>query len=113
MGTRAKRPSSASSKGGLWPQIVADVTGVPVHIPVVKETTSLGGAIAAWIGVGAYSSWRDGVERTVRWDRTVTPHPVNVAAYHESFATWHRAYGIVMTLAEQGILPPMWQAPGL
>lgn len=105
--------TGGSSKGGLWPRIVADVTGVPVRIPVVKETTSLGGAIAAWIGVGAYSSWRDGVERTVRWDRTVTPHPANVAAYHESFATWHRAYSTVMTLAEDGILPPMWQAPGL
>ncbi len=44
--TRSCSPA-ARRKGALWPQIVADVLGVPVRVPVVKESTALGAAIYA------------------------------------------------------------------
>jgi autoinducer 2 (AI-2) kinase len=42
--------TGGASKGSLWPQVVSDVLGVEVKIPVVKESTSLGAAICAGRG---------------------------------------------------------------
>ena len=46
--------ASGASKGDVWCQIVADVLGLPVKVPVVKEATALGAAILAGYGVGIY-----------------------------------------------------------
>jgi autoinducer 2 (AI-2) kinase len=48
--------AGGASKGILWPQILADVTGKKVKIPDVKEATALGCAIAAGVGAGVYES---------------------------------------------------------
>lgn len=67
--------AGGGSKGKLWSQILADVSGLPVNIPVVKEATALGCAIAAGVGAGIFSSMAETGERLVRWERTHTPDP--------------------------------------
>ena len=47
--------TGGAAKGRLWPQIMADVLGVPVHIPVVTESSALGAAICAGVGAGVYA----------------------------------------------------------
>ena len=47
-----------AAKGRLWPQIVADVLGVKVRLPAVRESTALGAAMFAGIGAGVYAAWR-------------------------------------------------------
>lgn len=42
--------AGGGSKGKLWSQILADVSGLTVNVPVVKEATALGCAIAAGVG---------------------------------------------------------------
>jgi L-fuculokinase len=44
------------SKNFLWNQIRADVLGIPVQTFDMKETTALGAALTAMIGVGVYKS---------------------------------------------------------
>ena len=39
--------TGGAAKGTLWPQIMADVLGVPVHVPAVTESSALGAAICA------------------------------------------------------------------
>ena len=34
--------AGGGSKGALWSQILSDVTGLPVRVPVVREATALG-----------------------------------------------------------------------
>ncbi len=46
--------AGGAAKGSLWPRIVADVLGVSVRVPVVKEATALGAALFAGLGVGLY-----------------------------------------------------------
>lgn len=43
--------ASGASKSELWCQILADVLGIPVNVPNVKEATALGAAIMAGHGV--------------------------------------------------------------
>ncbi len=42
--------AGGAAKGQLWPQILSDVLGIPVKVPVVKEAAALGTAIAAGFG---------------------------------------------------------------
>ena len=43
------------TRSPLWPQIVSDVTGVPVAVPAQCEVSSLGAAACAGVGAGVYS----------------------------------------------------------
>ena len=53
-------------------QLQADVLGVPVVRPVVRETTSLGAAYAAGLAVGAFAS-TDVLRKLWKADRTFEP----------------------------------------
>ncbi len=53
-------------------QLQADILGVPVVRPVVRETTSLGAAYAAGLAVGTFAS-TDELRRLWRADRTFEP----------------------------------------
>lgn len=75
--------AGGGSKGKLWSQILADVSGLPVNIPVVKEATALGCAIAAGVGAGIFSSMAETGERLVRWERTHTPDPEKHELYQD------------------------------
>jgi len=53
------------AKSPLWLQIIADVMGLPVLVPRVTETGTLGAAILAGVGVGLYESVEGASERLV------------------------------------------------
>ncbi|MGS8939599.1 autoinducer-2 kinase, partial [Salmonella enterica subsp. enterica serovar Infantis] len=76
----------------LWSQILADVTGLTDHVPVVKEATALGCDIAAGVGVGVWPSLADTGEKLVRWDREHTPNPENVAVSQQAREKWQAVY---------------------
>jgi autoinducer 2 (AI-2) kinase len=61
--------AGGASKGFLWPQIVADVTGKKIKIPVVKEATALGGAMAAGVGAGVFESIKEAAKELVKWEK--------------------------------------------
>ena len=50
--------AGGAAKGKLWPQILSDVLGIPVKVPVVKEAAALGTAIAAGVGVAFLNRWK-------------------------------------------------------
>jgi len=104
--------TGGAAKGRLWPQIVADVLGVQVRVPEVKESTALGAAIYAGIGAGMYEDLREVVGRLVRFEATYSPDPVDCAAYDEHFDRWSKLYPRQLALAEEGLLHPMWWPAG-
>ena len=104
--------TGGAAKGRLWPQIVADVLGVAVKVPAVKESTALGAAICAGLGVGLYASLAEAAAQIVRFERTVEPQPAARAAYDEHFARWAAVYARVLQLSEEGLLRPMWWPAG-
>ncbi len=105
--------AGGAAKSPLWSQIVADVTGKPVKTPVVKESTALGAAILAGVGVGLYGSVDEAVARTVRWDRVFKPDPDLKPVYDGLYETWNKLYPAQLALCRQGVTRSMWTAPGL
>jgi glycerol kinase len=53
-------------------QLQADVLGIPVVRPAVRETTALGAAFAAGLAVGAFDS-TDALRRLWKAERTFEP----------------------------------------
>ena len=104
--------TGGAAKGRLWPQIVADVLGVAVKVPVVKESTALGAAIYAGLGAGLYADLDEVVGRIVRFERTFEPEPGARAAYDSQFARWAELYPRILGLSEAGLLRPMWWPAG-
>ena len=102
-----------AAKSPLWSQIVADVTGKRVKVPVVKEATALGAAIIAGTGVGIYPSVAEGAAKVVKYDTTYEPNPENAAVYEELYQTWKKVYKQQFELSEAGVTKSMWRAPGL
>jgi len=105
--------AGGASKGKLWPQILADVTGKAIKIPVVKEATSLGGAMMAGIGAGIYKSIDEVSKELVRWERTIEPNYDNIEKYDAIRVQWQAVYAAQLALVDRGLVTSMWKAPGL
>jgi autoinducer-2 kinase len=105
--------ASGASNGALWSQILADVTGLEVRVPVVKEATALGVAMACGIGAGVYKSFEESGKEIVKIERIYEPNMVNHAQYGEIKERWLKVYAKQMELVREGITEPMWKAPGI
>jgi autoinducer 2 (AI-2) kinase len=101
-----------SSRGSLWPRILADVLGVPLRIPVVKEATALGSAVCAYAALGWFRSIGEAASSVVRWEREVMPVREHVEIYDECYRLWRKVYTYLRSMADDGVLPPLWKAPG-
>jgi autoinducer-2 kinase len=104
--------TGGAAKGRLWPQIVADVMGVTVRLPAVKESTALGAAIYAGLGAGVYADLEEATGRLVRFERAVDADPETHARYDAHFARWSALYPKILELSEAGLLRPMWWPAG-
>ena len=104
--------TGGGGKGKLWPQIIADVLGLPVSVPAVTESSALGAALCAGRGAGVYSSLTD-FEGELRTRAAVfEPDPGAMSAYERSYAAWRQIYPRMLGLSEEGLLNPLWRAAG-
>lgn len=104
--------TGGGSKGSLWAQILADVLGLPVRVPVVRESTALGASIYAGLGAGIYDDLGSVAQRIVRFERTVEPDPAAHRAYGELYEQWLEIYAHSLALSEAGTVRPLWRAAG-
>ena len=81
------RVDGGASAMGLLCQFQADVLGVTVRRPVVRETTALGAAFLAGIAEGVWSS---PAEAASAWQEDAAFAPQPVADLHARRARWHR-----------------------
>ncbi len=55
--------AGGATKSPVWPQILADVSGVPIVLADYPSWAALGAAVLAGWGVGAFATLAEGVER--------------------------------------------------
>ncbi|WP_113741021.1 autoinducer-2 kinase [Bacillus cereus] len=104
--------AGGAAKGTLWPQIVADVLGISVKVPVVKEAAALGTAIAAGFGAGIYDSMETIAQEFVKWENIYEPNAENHKLYQQFYQIWKSVYEKQLSLADEGLTSHMWIAPG-
>jgi sugar (pentulose or hexulose) kinase len=77
-------------------RILADILGIPVAVAAVPESASLGCAILAAIGVGAYGSLAEAVAAMTR-TRTIEPEASRASDYGDRYRKWRELYDALQT----------------
>jgi autoinducer 2 (AI-2) kinase len=104
--------TGGAAKGTLWPQILADTLALPVQISEIKESTALGAAIYAGVGVGVFDDPVSAAQQINRTERTVEPRPDASATYTQLYDRWRDVYARSLEISEAGLVRPLWRAPG-
>jgi autoinducer 2 (AI-2) kinase len=105
--------AGGASRGALWSQILADVTGCVVKIPKVTEATALGTAMSAGVGAGIYDSLVEASKSLVVWDKEYLPNSLNFDKYNVIQKKWCDVYEAQLALVDRELTESMWKAPGL
>jgi ribulose kinase len=80
------------TRSALWLQILADVAGLPIHLPEVADATSLGTAMCAAVGAGAFPDLPRAGDAMVRLASTIEPDVVSSAAYDAGYDRYLDTY---------------------
>jgi xylulokinase len=75
-----------------WNQIKADVLGVPVAVPRVREAALMGAAVLAGVGAGLLPDITQGANQMVRIDGVLEPVAAHHQQYLELFGVYKRLY---------------------
>ena len=91
--TRQNKPQQIRLSGGAvnspqWIQMFADILEMPVETVRATEQGGLGGAIAAAIGSGKYSSIEIAIAEMVHVERRVEPQPNMVRLYQQKYQVY-------------------------
>jgi L-xylulokinase len=78
--------SGGGSRSSVWPQIFADLLGVPVTVARGRETGALGAAIAAGTGIGLFADFTEGAARMTAVAKRFEPNPALKAVYDRRYA---------------------------
>ena len=80
------------AQGDVWPQILADIWGMPVETAVHSiEATSMGAAICAGVGIGLYRSFREAFVARME-TRIFNPDRQANAVYRKLCPLFEQAY---------------------
>jgi xylulokinase len=100
------RSIGGGARSDLWCQIKADVTGMPVERPAVTEAATLGAAMLAAVGAGAFASLAECSAAFYRAEYTFVPdtqrHALYEAPYHAYRSFYQSLYGTGSRLAAGG-----------
>lgn len=75
-----------------WNQIKADIVGVPVAVPRVREAALMGAAVLAGVGAGLLPDIAGGANRMVRIGSILEPNPDHHRHYTDLFGVYKRLY---------------------
>ena len=67
--------TGGGAKSPIWCQLQADITGLPVAVPVEKEAACLGAALIAAVSDGRYDSFEAAAADCVAMQKRYEPHP--------------------------------------
>lgn len=67
--------TGGGTKSAVWCQLQADITGLPVSVPVEKEAACLGAAMIAAVSHGRFESFGAAAEECVAMQKHYAPNP--------------------------------------
>ena len=88
VGVTAMRVCGGPAHSDVWNQLKADITGFRVEVPRVLETTVVGAAIVAAVGVGAHSDVPAAIRAMTAIDRELEPNAALRDTYDRAYAAY-------------------------
>jgi xylulokinase len=82
--------AGGANRSPVWPQILADITGIPLTIAGDTDWAALGGAALAGWGAGAFSTLEDGITRLQPATQQLMPNPALADLYAHHLAEYKR-----------------------
>lgn len=82
--------SGGGTRSPHWPQMMADILGIPVTLGHAEETGALGGAIAAAVGAGLCPDLESAVAKMTQSRAQLSPDPDRQALYDRRYDLWTR-----------------------
>ena len=83
--------AGGANRSPVWPQILADVCGIPLQVAGYADWAALGGAILAGWGIGAYPSLQDGVTHLQPHLQRLEPNPDLTNNYAERLGAYQQS----------------------
>nr|WP_299499360.1 FGGY-family carbohydrate kinase [uncultured Rhizobium sp.] len=80
--------SGGGARSPHWPQIMADVLGLPIGVAEARETGALGAAIGAAVAVGIHPDFETAVSTMTRVERRHEPDPDLRQHYERRYALY-------------------------
>jgi xylulokinase len=80
--------AGGATQSPVWPQILADVSGVPIWLTRYAQWPALGAAILAGVGAGIFKTLEAGIATFQKSPRQITPNEAQSKMYMESFARY-------------------------
>jgi xylulokinase len=79
-----------AAQSPLWPQIVADVTGLPISLAQYTHGPALGAATLAGVGLGLFDTVEAGLDTFRVSPQTVEPRGAHAPLYDRQFAAYQQ-----------------------
>jgi len=95
------RVVGGGAKSQLWNQIKANVTGLQVNVPEITETTALGAAFLALVGIGAYGTLTEVSEHIVKIREHIEPDLASSSVYTEAYEQYRQTYFAMLPVFEK------------
>ncbi len=95
------RVVGGGARSPLWRQIKADVTGLPVSLTDIVETSALGAGILALVGSGLIDSLSEAIHLTTHVIETREPDSKTRVAYEEYYQLYRATYFSLLPVFEQ------------
>ncbi|QBD81588.1 hypothetical protein EPA93_38710 [Ktedonosporobacter rubrisoli] len=89
------------TRSALWLQILADVAGVPITLTQVGDAVSLGSAICAAVGAGAFSDLRAAGQAMVHPGTSIEPNASVQEIYAEGYQRYTETYAALAPLFQR------------
>jgi sugar (pentulose or hexulose) kinase len=100
--------TGGTARDDTWNRIKADVLGVTVAVPAVRETAVLGAAILGATAVGWHADVRAAIGAMVRIDHRIEPAPAVAARYDALYQAYVKLWpAIAPTVRRLRELPPI------
>jgi xylulokinase len=94
--------SGGGARSAPWLHIQADVYNLPLRVAVTEEQAGLGAAIAAGVGIGAYSDIEEGCSIVVKYaDDIILPNVENHKVYEEYYQLYKETYEACSNVLER------------
>lgn len=81
----AIRLVGGGARSAFWSQMIADVVGTPVEVPVGTQFGAKGAALLAGVAIGRYGSVEQACRETFRLERRHAPDPAARAGYDRAY----------------------------